>query len=181
LSLFPYFKPTKMMASTVRAAAKQLDWAKLSSSLPQETVASLQAFRKRNDEVKRVLADLKTQSTTVDFAHYRNVLKNQAVIDDAEKLTKGFKPVAYNLDAIDQFEAKAVEKAKGTVQKIEAELKDLSATLENISGSRPIEQLTVDDIITAKPDLLKNVESMVEKGQYTVPGYKEKFGDISYF
>ncbi|KAI9305305.1 hypothetical protein BJ944DRAFT_162006 [Cunninghamella echinulata] len=173
------------MATTVRAAAKQLDWAKLSSSLPQETVASLQAFRKRNEEVKRVLSELKTQSTTVDFAHYRSVLKNKAVIDNAEKAVQGFKPVAYNLDAqlkaIDQFEAKAVEKAKNTVQQIEAELKDLNATLSNIQGSRPIEQLTVDDIIAAKPELVKNVETMVEKGQFSVPGYKEKFGDISYF
>ncbi|KAI8083056.1 uncharacterized protein BX664DRAFT_388162 [Halteromyces radiatus] len=174
-----------MMASTVRTAAKQLDWTKLSASLPQETAASLQAFRKRNEEVKRVLNELKTQSTTVDFAHYRSVLKNQAIIDSAEKSVQGFKPVAYNLDAqlkaIDQFEAKAVEKAKKTVQQIDVELKDLHATLENIQGSRPIEQLTVDDIIAAKPEINKNVESMVQKGQYNVPGYKEKFGDISYF
>lgn len=100
------------MASSVRAAAKQIDWQKLSSNLPQETAAALQAFRKRHDEAKRVLAELKTQSTTVDFAYYRKVLKNQAVVDQAEKAVNSFKPVPYNLDAqlkaIDQFEAKAV-------------------------------------------------------------------------
>lgn len=98
------------MASSVRAAA--INWSKLSVSLPQETVASLQAFRKRNDEVKRVLAELKEQTTSVDFAHYRKVLKNQDVVQQAEKAVSGFKPVAYNLDAqlnaINQFEAKAV-------------------------------------------------------------------------
>ncbi|ORZ17947.1 hypothetical protein BCR42DRAFT_412824 [Absidia repens] len=174
-----------MMASTVRTAAKQLDWSKLSASLPQETVASLQAFRKRNDEVKRVLNELQAQSTTVDFAHYRKVLKNQSIIDSAEKAVQGFKPVAYNLDgqlkAIDQFEAKAVEKAKTTVQQIDVELKDLHATLSNIEGSRPLDQLTVDDIIAANPKVNKNVEDMLQKGQFTVPGYKEKFGDMSYF
>lgn len=96
--------------SAVRAAA--INWSKLSVTLPQETVASLQAFRKRNEEVQRVLADLKEQTTTVDFSRYRKVLKNQAIIDQAEKAISGFKPVAYNLDAqlaaIDQFEAKAV-------------------------------------------------------------------------
>ncbi|KAI8352520.1 hypothetical protein BD560DRAFT_408882 [Blakeslea trispora] len=171
------------MASSVRAAA--INWAKLSVSLPQETVASLQAFRKRNDEVKRVLAELKEQSTTVDFAQYRKVLKNQAIVEQAEKAVSGFKPVAYNLDAqlnaINQFETKAVAKAEKTVQQIEHELKDLHATLNNIEGSRPIEQLTVDDIIVAKPELTKNIEENLKKGQFSVPGYKEKFGDISYF
>lgn len=98
------------MATSIRAAA--INWSKLSVTLPQETVVSLQAFRKRNDEVKRVLAELKEQNTTVDFARYRKVLKNQGIIDQAEKAVGGFKPVAYNLDAqlsaIDQFEAKAV-------------------------------------------------------------------------
>ncbi|ORZ13507.1 hypothetical protein BCR42DRAFT_452850 [Absidia repens] len=173
-----------MFATTVRSAAK-VDWTKLNVSLPQETASSLQAFRKRHDEVKRVLAELQAQTTAVDFAHYRSTLKNQKIVDQAEKSLKDFKPVTYNLDAqlkaIDQFEAKAVQKAQSTVQKIDAELKDLQATLQNIQNSRPIEQLTVDDIITAKPDLTTNVEKMLENGKFNVPGYKEKFGDISYF
>ncbi|KAI8977313.1 hypothetical protein BDF20DRAFT_836130 [Mycotypha africana] len=171
------------MASSLRAAA--INWTKLSVSLPQETVASLQAFRKRNDEVKRVLGELKEQSTSVDFSHYRKILKNQDVIDQAEKAINGFKPVAYNLDAqlkaIDQFENKAVSKAQKTVQQIETELKDLQATLSNIENSRPIDQLTVEDIIVAKPEITKEVEEKLQKGEYTIPGYKEKFGDISYF
>ncbi|KAI9480602.1 MAG: hypothetical protein EXX96DRAFT_600398 [Benjaminiella poitrasii] len=171
------------MASSVRAAA--INWSKLSVNLPQETIVSLQAFRKRNDEVKRVLAELKQQPTTVDFSHYRKVLKNQSIIDQAEKAISGFKPVAYNLDAqlnaINQFETKAVTKAKNTVQQIENELKDLQATLSNIEGSRPIEQLTVDDVIAANPQIVKDVEENLKKGQFSVPGYKEKFGDISYF
>ncbi|CAO3595930.1 unnamed protein product [Absidia cylindrospora] len=173
-----------MFATTVRSAAK-VDWTKLNVSLPQETVASLQGFRKRHDEVKRVLAELQAQPTAVDFAHYRSTLKNQKIVDQAEKSLKDFKPVTYNLNAqlkaIDQFEAKAVQKAQSTVQKIDAELKDLQATLQNIQNSRPIEQLTVDDIIVAKPELTTNVEKMLEKGKFNVPGYKEKFGDISYF
>ncbi|KAI7874575.1 mitochondrial ATP synthase [Lichtheimia hyalospora FSU 10163] len=171
--------------ASLRAAAKQIDWTKLSNTLPSETVAALQAFRKRNDEAKRLLNELKEQSTTVDFAHYRNVLKNQAIVDQAEKAVQGFKPVAYNLDAqlkaIDQFEAKAVEKASSTVQKIDVELKALQATLGHIEGSRPIEQLTVDDIIVAKPELTKEIEEKLQKGEYTVKGYKERFGDMSYF
>ncbi|KAI9264415.1 hypothetical protein BY458DRAFT_513960 [Sporodiniella umbellata] len=171
------------MASSVRAAA--INWSKLNVTLPQETVQSLQAFRKRNEEVKRVLSELKEQSTTVDFAHYRNVLKNQKIVDQAEKALGGFKPVTYNLnaqlDVISQFETKAVSKAEKTVKQIENELKDLQATLSNIEQSRPVEQLKVDDVVAANPKLIKEVEESIKKGDWSVPGYKEKFGDMSYF
>ncbi|KAG1376160.1 hypothetical protein G6F60_008385 [Rhizopus arrhizus] len=162
------------MASSVRAAA--INWSKLNATLPQETVASLQAFRKRNEEVKRALSELKEQSTTVDFAHYRKVLKNQNIIDQAEKAVGSFKPVTYNLDA--QLN---VAKAEKTVKQIEQELKELQATLSNIQQSRPVEQLKVDDVVAANPKLIKEVEESIKKGEWSVPGYKEKFGDISYF
>jgi F-type H+-transporting ATPase subunit d len=98
--------------ATARAAVKQIDWSKLTVSLPKETVASLQAFRKRNDEARRILDELKQQRTDVDFDHYRKALKNQSIVDDAQKALTGFKAATYNVDAqlkaIDQFEAKAV-------------------------------------------------------------------------
>jgi F-type H+-transporting ATPase subunit d len=58
------------------------------------------------------LVALKEQKTDVDFAHYKSVLKNQSVVNQAEKILKDFKPVTYDvsahLKAIDAFEAKAV-------------------------------------------------------------------------
>lgn len=48
----------------------------------------------------------------MDLAHYRSVLKNKAVVDEAEKLLREFKPVTYDVNthvkAIETFEAKAV-------------------------------------------------------------------------
>jgi F-type H+-transporting ATPase subunit d len=80
--------------------------------LSSETVASLQAFRKRHADAQRIAATAAAQPTTVDFAHYRNVLRNKAVVDEAEKTLKDFKPVTYDVSAhvkaIETFEAKAV-------------------------------------------------------------------------
>ena len=77
-----------------------------------ETVAALQAFRKRHADAQRIHAQLNGQPTTVDLAHYRTVLKNKAVVDEAEKILKDFKPVTYDVaahvKAIETFEAKAV-------------------------------------------------------------------------
>jgi F-type H+-transporting ATPase subunit d len=75
-------------------------------------VSSLQAFRKRHADAQRIHGTLSQQPTTVDFEHYRSVLKNQNIVTDAEKLLKEFKPTTYDVSAhvkaIDEFEAKAV-------------------------------------------------------------------------
>jgi F-type H+-transporting ATPase subunit d len=45
-------------------------------------------------------------------AHYRTVLKNKAIVDEAEKILRDFKPVTYDVGAhvkvIETFETKAV-------------------------------------------------------------------------
>lgn len=77
-----------------------------------DTIAALQAFRKRHSEAQRIHAQAASQPTTVDLEHYRSVLKNKAIVDEAEKLLSGFKPVTYDVNAhlraIKTFEVKAV-------------------------------------------------------------------------
>ncbi|CAG8581307.1 16807_t:CDS:2 [Funneliformis caledonium] len=169
------------MASSIRAAAK-VDWSKLTVSLglKKETVAALQAFRKRNDEARRVVLALKEQKTDIDFEHYRSLLKNKGIVNEAEKALSSFKPVKTDLNAqmkiVEIIESKAVENAKKTVARVDDELKDLHSTLTNIEQTRPFEDITVEEIVKAKPEINDIVEKMVKRGQWGVPGYEEKFG-----
>jgi len=171
--------------ATQKAAAVAVDFTRIYSSLGlgRETVSALQAFRKRNGEAHRLQAHYASQPTNVDLSHYRSVLKNKAIVDEAEKLLKDFKPVTYDVNehvkAIETFEAKAVEKAKETEQKIDVELQELQATLANIEEARPFEQLTAQDVGKAHPRIVEAVDTMLKKGKWTVPGYKEKFGDLN--
>lgn len=118
-----------------------------SLGLRGQTAASLQAFKKRNDDARRKVQVLSEQPQTVDFAHYRKVLKNQAIVDQLESHFKSFKPATYDvnrqLKAIDAFEAQAVQSAEETKGKVEVELRNLQKTLENIETARPFEDLTV--------------------------------------
>ncbi|PVG01003.1 mitochondrial ATP synthase [Serendipita vermifera] len=169
-----------------RAVTKTaVDFTKIYSTLGlgKETVASLQAFRKRHADAQRIHGQLSSQPTTVDFAHYRSVLKNQNIVNEAEKLLKDFKPATYDVSqhvkAIEQFEEKAVAKAEATASEIDVELKALQATLANIEDARPFEDLTVEDVGKAHPEITETVKTMLKKGRWTVPGYKEKFGDLN--
>lgn len=132
-----------------RSAALKIDWAKVSTSLGLrgQTATSLQAFKKRNDEARRKVQVLSEQPQTVDFSHYRGILKNKAIIDEIENHFKTFKPASYDvsrqLKAIDAFEAQAVQNAEATKGKVEIELQNLQKTLENIETARPFEDLTV--------------------------------------
>lgn len=132
-----------------RSAALKLDWSKVTTSLGLrgQTAASLQAFKARNDNAKRKVQVLSEQPTTVDFAHFRSTLKNQAVVDEIEKRFTAFKPAAYDvtrqLKAIETFEAEAVKNAQATKEKVDLELQDLQKTLKNIEDARSFEELTV--------------------------------------
>ena len=126
----------------------KIDWAKISHSLglKGQTAAALQAFKKRNDDVRRKLNQLSTQSTTVDFASYRDTLDNKAVVDQIESQFKSFKPQTYDVNrqikAIEAFEVQAVKSAQETKGKVDAELKELKQALTNIETTRPWEELT---------------------------------------
>lgn len=90
---------------------------------------------------------LSEQPQKVDFAHYRGILKNQAIIDEIENHYKSFKPASYDVSrqikAIEAFEAQAVKNAEETKGRVDLELKDLEKTLKNIETARPFEDLTV--------------------------------------
>jgi ATP synthase D chain, mitochondrial (ATP5H) len=90
---------------------------------------------------------LQEQSHDVDFAHYRSVLKNRAVVDEIERQVKGWKPATYDvskqLKAIEAFESQAVKSAEETKVVVEKELKELEKCLKNIEEARPFDQLTV--------------------------------------
>ncbi|KAI9733384.1 MAG: ATP synthase d subunit [Cirrosporium novae-zelandiae] len=168
-----------------RSAALKVDWTKVATSLSLrgQTAASLQAFKKRNDDARRKVQVLSEQAQTVDFSHYRSILKNQAVVDEIENHFKAFKPATYDvsrqLKAIEAFEAQAIKNAEETKMKVDEELADLDKTLKNIETARPIEDLTVDDVAAVRPDVDRKVEEMIKKGKWMPPGYKEKFGDLS--
>ena len=58
-------------------------------------------------DAQRIQAQLASQPTTVDLEHYRSVLRNKAVVDEAEKILRDFKPVTYDVSA----HIKAIEDA----------------------------------------------------------------------
>ncbi|KAL4945130.1 hypothetical protein BDV06DRAFT_231821 [Aspergillus oleicola] len=169
----------------IRSAALKIDWVKTTSSLGLrgQTAASLQAFKKRNDDARRKVQLLSEQSQTVDFARYRSVLKNQAIVDEIEKQFNNFKPATYDvarqLKAIDAFESQAVQSAEQTKSKVEAELANLQKTLENIETARPFNELTIDEVAAAQPEIDEKTAALVSKGRWMPAGYKERFGDMS--
>jgi hypothetical protein len=172
-----------------RSAALKLDWAKVTTSLGLrgQTVASLQAFKKRNDDVRRKVQALSEQPTTVDFAHYRSILKNSAVVDEIEKRFTAFKPATYDvsrqLKAIEAFEVEAVRNAVATKETVDLELQDLEKTLKNIDEARPFEDLTVDEVAAAESSIDEKTSKLVSKGRWSVPGYKvrQTLGDTTMF
>ncbi|KAF8473903.1 hypothetical protein BDZ91DRAFT_342101 [Kalaharituber pfeilii] len=171
--------------SVAKSAALKIEWARLASTLGLKgnTAAALQAFKKRNEDVRRRHTILSEAPQTVDFAHYRSILNNQAIINELEAAYNKFKPVTYDVSKqiaeIERFEDIAVKNAEQTKEGVDHELADLKKTLDNIESARPFEDLTVDDVAKARADIDARTAEMVSKGRWMPAGYKEKFGDLS--
>lgn len=122
------------------------------------------------------MQQLGEQPTTVDFAQYRAVLKNTQVIDEIEQHMKGFSPKTYDvskqLKAIESFEQVAIKNAEETKSKVEVELRSLEKALGDIEGARQWEEITVDEIVEAAPEIDKYTEELVKKGRWMPPGYQ---------
>ncbi|PIA17546.1 ATP synthase d subunit [Coemansia reversa NRRL 1564] len=172
------------MSTAGRKFLTSINWPVVSSVLSKhaEITKSLGSFRKSYEMAEGELTQLKEANRPVDFEYYRRVLKNTEVVDRLEKIAKAQKitkvDLASQLETISAFETKAVASAELYVKETEANLADLSETVKNIEQTRPITQLTVDDVVKAKPEVVQRAEEMTKKGQYTVDGYDEKFPSL---
>ena len=64
--------------------------------------------------------------------------------------------------------------AEKTASKVGVELIELNELLNNIETARPIDDLTVEDVVRAKPELLGKTQKMIERQQYGLPVYLDK-------
>ncbi|KAG0248543.1 ATP synthase d subunit, partial [Linnemannia exigua] len=55
------------------------------------------------------------------------------------------------------------------------------ATLKNIETSRPIEELTVDDVLKSRPEIAEKVDAQLAKSKWDTKGYNDKFGYVTLF
>ncbi|OMJ09280.1 ATP synthase subunit d, mitochondrial [Smittium culicis] len=173
------------MSSAGRKLIQSVDWPKISSVLSKrpEVSKSLMAFNKKYQEIDRELSSLREQKLDLDFAHYRKVLKNQQIVSELEAKYKAYKveklDTAASLAVLAEFENNAVSAANNYAAELETKLSGLNETIANIVSARPVEDLTTADIVEARPETLTEVQEMVAKGEYDVPGYDAKFPNIS--
>ncbi|KXS19870.1 hypothetical protein M427DRAFT_432265 [Gonapodya prolifera JEL478] len=157
----------------------RIDWTTLTSNLRPDTVAALSSFRRRHGDLAAQISDLRAQLKPVDFAGFRQALQNTKVVDEAEKAIKGFVPAKYDVSEqiklIDVQEAKTLALAERTAAKVEVEVKELGELLKSIETARPVDELTVEDVVAAKPELKGKAMKMLERQQYGLPAYLEKF------
>jgi hypothetical protein len=103
------------------------------------------------------------------------VLKNTAVIDEIEQYFKTFQPKTYDvskqLKSIEAFEQIAMKNAEATKGKVEVELRSLEKALGDIEGARGWDEITVDEVAKAAPEIDEYTERMVKKGRWMPPGY----------
>jgi F-type H+-transporting ATPase subunit d len=159
----------------------KINWGGLSTKLRPETLAAVSSFKRDYEALSKKLLELQESSTTIDWNQYSSISKTK-VFSEAKKSFDSFNPKKLDLEStlksIGVEETAAVKSAKETSAAVEKELKELKQLMVDIESARPIEQLTVDDVSKAIPDLDAKVEKMVKRGQWNPPKYYETFGEF---
>ena len=75
------------------------------------------------------------------------------------------------LRSIEAFEQVAMKNAEATKGKVEVELRSLEKALGDIEGARGWDEVTVDEVAKAAPEIDEYTERMVKKGRWMPPGY----------
>ena len=75
------------------------------------------------------------------------------------------------LRSIEAFEQVAMKNAEATKGKVEVELRSLEKALGDIEGARGWDEVTVDEVAKAAPEIDEYTERLVKKGRWMPPGY----------
>lgn len=76
---------------------KPLDWSKVKANLAPQDFAIVSEQRSRHAEATRILA---TPLPKIDLSHYKRVLKNLSLLEQAEAALASFSPVSVNTASI---------------------------------------------------------------------------------
>lgn len=75
------------------------------------------------------------------------------------------------IKSIEAFEQVAMKNAEATKGKVEMELRSLEKALGDIEGARGWDEVTVDEVAKAAPEIDEYTDRMVKKGRWMPPGY----------
>ena len=72
-----------------------------------------------------------------------------------------------------------VDSARKASTTVGQELESLQGTLKDIESARSFDELTTGDVAKARPQLTKTTEALLKNGRWSIPGYSERFGNLS--
>ncbi|PVV04139.1 hypothetical protein BB560_001367 [Smittium megazygosporum] len=173
------------MSVAGRKLVESINWPTISAALSKrsDVVKSIGVFNKKYQELDRELSALREQKLDIDFSHYSSVLKNTAVVDEMKAKLASFKitkiDTSKSNEILSKLEAAAVASATEYSTELGTRLSGLIETVKNIEETRPVIDLTVEDVVKAAPEALTEVQEMMKEGEFIVKGYDNKFPDLS--
>ena len=115
------------------------------------------------------LESLPTTKPAIDFAYYNSVISNRDIVDSYKKeyenldISKPENTALPELMKKEQELKAGAEKAKAEMQNI---ISDLEAQLDAIHAERPIEELTVKEVLQAHPEWKKEVDDNLKNDRW---------------
>eukprot|EP00043_Microstomoeca_roanoka_P020717 m.253783 g.253783 ORF g.253783 m.253783 type:complete len:158 (+) comp17396_c0_seq1:58-531(+) len=148
---------------------KVIDWASIVARLPSYNAPEIALVQDKYNSVKSGLSRLPEAPPAINWDKYAQMISYKGFVADVRKQyeSKTFKYPADTASAtISADEQVAVTRAKELVQAAEKNIAELEQQLAALKSEKPLDQVTVDEVLANKPEWKRRFREEIEAGKW---------------
>eukprot|EP00121_Abeoforma_whisleri_P007659 Awhi_evm1s6998 len=154
------------------AAARQIgrvfNYGALAEIVPNELKAELSALRSKHSSLKETLNSLPEKPVAIDFASYSGKI-NPAVISATQKSYQSLvyprTPDTFSSE-LAALKKKQLEVAEAEIKAADVEIARLNGELAKIHARKPLEELTIEDVLADKPEWEREINDDIKNHRW---------------
>ena len=148
-----------------------VDWTKVLAKCTPESRKMLLDVRAKNEDLKRQILELKTNTPSLNFSRYENIVASSVVQEQQNKLNS-FKATAKDTSAafadLEAEQKRMLETAKIFLADLEKDILASKDELKRMEAAKPVEQWTVEDVYAMSPELKTSFDEKLKRDDWYV-------------
>lgn len=164
------------MSASTSAKQVALNWTKILSKCSPTVRKTILETRSHHEDLRRQIQEQKQSIPKLDFGLYRQSLPKELwkIVDEAENQFKAYKIPKIDVNSsIKELEAERELKTKLSQEfiiNLECKVEKLKEQLKKLENSKPVDEITVEDVYEMHPELREQVHEAIRNDHWAVGG-----------
>ncbi|EGD83065.1 hypothetical protein PTSG_03703 [Salpingoeca rosetta] len=148
---------------------KVIQWSQIAARLPAFNAPEVNLIQEKYTNVKAGLARVPEQPPAVDWEKYNNLITYPNYVKDLRKQYESLKftyPEDSSSATIAADEKAAIARSKEVAKAAEQKIAELEQQLAALKAEKPLDQVTVDEVLATKPEWKRRFQDEIEAGKW---------------